>query len=342
MSSVSTYSRALVSKPLGGLNDTLCQIQRAVTFAEKSGRYLFLDTTESGILAPFDDFFEFVGSPPPVTFGFPESEMTRWNHMTVSPPVLEGRVSEFFERGFPERFSMVGESTNRAVRLPPEDVESDIVIHHQRGGGRLSLRLLNRIRLNPDVAHEVQAMVSGLPDRYAAIHIRATDYTTNYQSVLQLLAKKERHLPIVVCSDNPNVLSDAKELLGDARVFHFSTSSEVSAGAPLHDAANYQSSEQKRQATLELLRDVLAMTGATVFYFTPIEQKGKFGQVTFSGLTMLVRYLQQNPDIRAKFFSTKDTSAHGSFPTEVLLTDWSTKFRLMWERQVLKARRRRG
>jgi len=341
-SSAVEYSRALVSKPLGGLNDTFCQIQRAINFAQHTGRHLFLDTTESGILGPFNDFFEFVDESPPITFGFPDSELERWNQMSVSPSALEGRVGEFFETAFAERFSIVGEVANRAVRLPREDVDSELVIHHQRGGGRLSLRLLNRIRVTPAIAKEIRAAVSELPTQYAAIHIRATDYTTDYRAVLRRLGRKEKKLPVVVCSDNADVLTDAKRILGDSRVFHFPDTTGVTPGTPLHDAGNYDSDEQKRQATVSVLRDIFAMSGAATFYYAPIEQKGKFGQVTFSGLTMLVRYLHANPKVRAQFFAATAQPSDFLARTDVLLTDWPTRARLTWERHRGTARRRKA
>ncbi len=339
MSPTSEYSRALVSRPLGGLNDTFCQIHKALAFAEHTGRHLFLDTTESGLLTPFGDFFEFVGSTPPITLGFPESEMKRWDRMSASPSVLEGHVSEFFGRSFQERFSMVGDSATRAVRLPPDDVDSELVIHHQRGGGRKSRLLLSRIRLTSGVAQEIQQMVSDLPKQYAAMHIRATDYTTDHLSVLRRLRRAEKKLPVLVCSDNPRVVDDAKEILGDSRVLHFPQMNGVPAGIPLHDVSNYDTVEQRRQATAELLRDVYAMSGSETFYYAPIEQRGKFGQVTFSGLTMLIRYLHQNPEIRQQFLVSEQKLSDFSSPDTVLLTNLWTKIRLRWERKAVKSRR---
>ena len=333
------YTRAIISKPLGGLNDTLCQIQRALHFAEHTGRHLFLDTTESGILAPFDDFFEFLDDAVPLTIGFPASEVDRWDQMSVSPASLEGRVSEFFDTPYPERFEMVGARDSRAVRLPPPEVTTDLVVHHQRGGGRKSHLLLRRIRVKPDVMTQVVDMASGLPEHYAAVHIRATDYTTDHVSVLNRVKRAEKSHPILVCSDNANVIEDATRILGESRVLSFASQQDVSPGTPLHEATNYQSDSDKRRATLTLLRDVYGMSGARTFYFSPIDQPGKFGEVTFSGLTTLVSFLVLSPDVRASFFP--GVPSEGSPSAVRMLAPLSTRIRLAWERKYLKAKRAR-
>ena len=340
MSPSPEYTRAIVSKPLGGFNDTLCQIQRALAFAEHTGRHLFLDTTESGILAPFDDFFEFVGDTIPLTIGFPESEVERWNQMSVSPKSLEGRVSEFFDTPYPDRFMMVGQSGSRAVRLPSPDVTTDLVIHHQRGGGRLSQRLLARISVKPDVLAQVTAMSSDLPEHYAAVHIRATDYTTDHASLLKRLRRAEKALPILVCSDNSEVIADAMRILGESKVLYFPGQKDVPAGAPLHEASNYRSDSEKRQATLNLLRDVYAMSGAKTFYYAPIDQPGKFGEITFSGLTTLVQFLVTTPQVRQSFFPG-GAMANQESATR-LLAPLSTRMRLAWQKKYLKAERKRS
>jgi hypothetical protein len=339
MSATPDYTRAVVSKPLGGLNDTLCQIQRALQFAENTGRHLFLDTTESGILAPFDDFFYFVDDTIPVTMGFPASERDRWNSMSVSPSSLEGRVSEFFDTPYPERFAMVGEADSRAIRLPPPDVTSDLVVHHQRGGGRLSQRLLSRIRLKPDVMSQIREMVSDLPENFAAVHIRATDYTTDHVSVLKRVRRAEKSLPVLVCSDNADVITDAMKILGESRVLFFPSHHDVTPGTPLHEASTYKSASEKRLATISLLRDVYAMSGAKTFYYAPIDQPGKFGEITFSGLTTLVSFLVATPQVRQSFFDATSVTSHMS--TARLVAPVSTRMRLAWERKYLNTKRTR-
>lgn len=337
MSAIPDYTQVVVSKPLGGLNDTLCQIQRALHFAEHTGRHLFLDTTESGILAPFDDFFEFVDDTIPVTIGFPTAEVARWNQMSVSPASLEGRVSEFFDTPYPQRFEMVGDPESRAVRLPPPDVQADLVVHHQRGGGRKSHVVLRHIRLRSDVMTEIRDMVSDLPEHYAAVHIRATDYTTDHVAMLGRVKRAEKSLPVLVCSDNADVLADAITILGESKVLFFPSQQDVPPGTPLHEAGNYQSDSEKRHATLTLLRDVYAMSGAKTFYFGPIEQRGKFGEITFSGLSTLVRFLVTTPQVRASVFPAGPDTSQES--TARLLAPVGVRMRLAWERKYLKAKR---
>jgi hypothetical protein len=76
----------------------------------------------------------------------------------------------------------------------------------------------------------------------------------------------------------------------------------VPAGSPLHEPDKYRSYDDKLLATKHLLRDVAAMSRATHFYFTFIDQPGKSGEPRLSGLTRLVRFLVDHPEVRHSFF----------------------------------------
>jgi hypothetical protein len=50
--------RYLLCRPHGGLNDTLCQIEKCWKYALKSDRVLIIDTRNSGLHADFSEYFE--------------------------------------------------------------------------------------------------------------------------------------------------------------------------------------------------------------------------------------------------------------------------------------------
>lgn len=334
-------TRVLVSRPLGGLNDTFCQIQKALHFAEETGRHLFLDTQDSGLLGPFDDFFEFVGDHSHVTIGFPEQALDDWDGLDVSPPELTGRIREFFACPLPDRYQLMPDPKSHAVRLPPPDTDTAVIVHHQSGGGRKSRLLLPRIRVTSHVAQTITEMAGTLPNSYAAIHIRATDYTTDYEDVLRRLVRRERKLPVVVCSDNPEVLAHARVVLGHDRVISFPDDTGVPPGTPLHKAANYSSAEAKRRSTLALLRDIYVMSGATHFYYAPVDQRGKFGEIRFSGLSEFVSYLHANQQLRASFFHLNSPSAEGPDRRQArVLAAWPIVLRLAYEARTVKKKKR--
>ena len=49
---------AIFLKSRGGLADTLQQIHKAISFAERSNRQLFIDTRGSGLKCQFDELFD--------------------------------------------------------------------------------------------------------------------------------------------------------------------------------------------------------------------------------------------------------------------------------------------
>ena len=292
--------KIVFSRPLGGLNDTLCQIRKAWAFAHATGRTLALDTRESGIMVSFTDLFEFLDDLVPILWDPSNDQISEWNSLTVTPAALQGEVAKFFGTPWPDRFSLIPDFDG-AIRLPPNNVDSELVIHHQRGGGNQSHKLLKQIRVTPEVTRWIRNELNDLPRAYAAIHVRATDYSTNTQWFLRKVKKRLSRRPVVVCSDNPQVAEDAREIFPGKQLILLPQPELVPAGSPLHEPNKYQSYSDKLLATKHLLRDVAAMSGASEFYYTFIEQAGKFGEPRASGLTRLVTSLVDHPEIRRSF-----------------------------------------
>ena len=291
----------VLSRPLGGLNDTFCQIRKAWAFAEETGRTLALDTRESGIMVSFTDLFEFIDDSVPIIWDPDNNQISQWSNLTVTPQALEGKVGEFFRAPWPERFSLVPDCDG-AIRLPRHNVDAEVVVHHQRGGGNQSHKLVKQIRVTPETSHWIKDQLRDLPRAYAAIHVRATDYSTNTGWFLRKVKKRLGHQPVVLCSDNPQVAEDAKEIFPESQLILLPEPELVPAGSPIHEPDKYQSYDDKILATKHLLRDVAAMSGASRFYYTFIEQPGKFGEPRASGLSRLVKFLVDNPSIRQSFF----------------------------------------
>ena len=49
--------RYLLSRPRGGFNDAMVQLEKSAMYAEKYGRVLLLDMSRSGLRAQIDDIF---------------------------------------------------------------------------------------------------------------------------------------------------------------------------------------------------------------------------------------------------------------------------------------------
>jgi len=157
--------RVVYSRPLGGLNDALCQVRKAWVFARDTSRVLALDTRESDLMASLSTLFNFLDEEVEILLEPDKKALKDWNRQSIFPQTLDGQIEEFFSRPWPDRFHMIPEAQG-AIRLPREDVASDIVAHRQRGGGNHSHRLLRQIQLIRNVPQWLGQEVASPPTAY--------------------------------------------------------------------------------------------------------------------------------------------------------------------------------
>lgn len=323
MSILPRGNRVVLCRPLGGLNDLLCQVQKAWSFAEKTGRDLILDTRESGLLTDWDRFFVSLDhgsldNRVAVTPRLSDSEYESLESLTCSPEWLEGRLRRFFSLTLEQRAAEMGEQVLPAIRLPAEDPSTELVVHHQRGGGNQSRKLLRRIRVTDDIRTELIKRTRDLPAHYVAAHIRATDYTTQGEGFLRRLRRVARGLPVFIATDNPHVRDLARDLFAPGQLITFDDPELVPAGVPLHEVDRYQSEADKVEATTRVLRDLFVASRADQFCYTYIDQPGKFGELRASGLSRLAAYLTDHPEVRESFFATGDAPVSGRGRSQLL------------------------
>jgi hypothetical protein len=253
----------------------------------------------------FDEFFEFVDDTVAIEFNPAASDIEKWGNQTVHPGVLNDQLDKFFATPWPNRFALLPNSDG-AIRLPPTDVHAEVVVHHQRGGGNQSHHLLKQITVKEELVHWLQEQIAELPEDYVAVHIRATDYTTDTKQFFRRIRRKLMGRPVVVSSDNPVVLEEARNALPQSHVIGLPGQSFISPGSPLHEPHQYSSMDDKVSAAKYLLRDVAVMASAHTFFYTFIDQPGKFGEARVSGLSRLVSFLVVNPVVRYQLLGFGD------------------------------------
>jgi len=201
--------KLLVVRPLGGLNDVLCQIEYARKLAVKTQRRLAIQTeTGNKDLAHkfgqhFSSIFEFVdGTSSPsqselrnllLTSGdiFPE-------HYGTPERLLEGSLEE------------ISNGTNSRYQLEPGGHDSfDVIVHESWGGGILGAKLLKRIALTEEFFLRIQGALMDLPSKSTGIHFRNTDYKSELEVLNNLVRRANKNSPIVLASDDDSI----KELL---------------------------------------------------------------------------------------------------------------------------------
>ncbi len=252
--------RFVLCRPMGGLNDMLCQIEKCCRYAETYGRRVVVQT-DGGFHASFQlclgqylismqerlVFAEALGE------GFFEG-------LSVQPRSLQGRLSEtdfLRARGIGLRDRVSGDLIS--FDFMKEHAE-DVLVHNLFGGGDDALFALARVRLHDAVADEIVARIGEMGAGYPAVHVRHTDMRSEYESVLRELQRCQFDR-LFLATDNGDVVKDFRSRLKSTVIYSFSDLPEQ-AGQPVHRLRGLNRSDRHRlnqQAFVDLL--LLALSG---------------------------------------------------------------------------------
>ena len=183
MQALESISKYLLCRPRGGLNDVLCQIEKCWRYAEKHRRILVIDTRDSGLMGSFFEYFSVKESSVPVRDFFSLNEIRAINQEKCLPKFCSGRL-DILDAYFldPEK-NYVDRASNESITFDFEvDHAETLLVHEQSGGGTLSFACLNRLYVAEPVRQQVLLAMKKLPKIYSAIHIRNTDYQSNYKN----------------------------------------------------------------------------------------------------------------------------------------------------------------
>lgn len=293
--------RWVLCVPLGGINDALCQIAKALSYARATKRGLIVDSRHSGLMLQFGDIFEtkfqdlaFIGV-------VDDSLFKQLDQMTVFPRHVQGKVMQHF--GGVSVAAVESHEPLGRIFLPKGDVEwADLVIHHQQGGGNRSQSLLHEVRLRRELCSKLLALTESDMGHFVAAHVRNTDYSTDVDFFLNRIVKKERDTPIAIFSDDPRIGNLLKLKLDGKYFLDLDVHREEAEVGPKHINPDRLSEDGRRSELISAMRSLLLLSFATRLYVTPVEQPGKFGQPILSGFSRLAIFLSSNPNLWNEFF----------------------------------------
>lgn len=205
-------ARGLVlCRPKGGLNDMLCQIEKCWAYSQAQHRHLLVDTHRSGFL---DDFWKYFLPRDNTSVSFGRFDENDWPG-SVRPVALTGRINQYSPvwRASAGVFADSPDGEPLTFDFTRRHVEA-VLVHEQCGGGPLSLHALERMKLTPEVAATVSARLSMLGD-YVAIHVRNTDFKTDYAAVFEQVAAQVPVGRVVLCTDDWNCQAYARDVFGE-------------------------------------------------------------------------------------------------------------------------------
>lgn len=260
----------------------LCQIEKCWAYAEKHDRKLLVDTQRTEFLDDFGKYF-LPREEGRVSFGAIDAAL--WNG-SIRPKFLAGRINDYTAtwsakaRAFVDRESKKKPVTFDFSRSHGEQ----ILVHEQCGGGQLSILALHRLRLTSAVVDIVVSRLRRFSE-YSAVHVRNTDYKTDYVAVFEEVVESVPEGSIVLCTDDWHCQVFARKMFGD-RVC-MSSDIPKTDGRPLHGNRELD----RYRANLDAIADlfVLAM-GKRLFV-----SKHASGQM--SGYSRLAQALSERPDI---------------------------------------------
>lgn len=285
-------TRYLLCRPQGGLNDKLCQIERCCRYAERFARTVIVDTAYAGGDGFHDDFGRYFMSRQPRLILSLDAQADAFVGATVVPTFLQDKISQYQVAPKLPRAPLRELKSNLPLSFDfTRDYDADVLVHHQRGGGQNSLFALLRLSLMPALVEELQRRLHIIGGQYVAVHVRHTDYSSNYEGLLQKI--KTHHPPkLFLATDSQAVLDEFRGTLKTTQVLNFSHQLSLD-GTPMHlvsgPGAPLENFMRNRDAIIDLLmlslsKHLLAapLASRPAASFTP----------KYSGFSVLAKNLQ--------------------------------------------------
>lgn len=266
---LSTRGKVVLCRPLGGLNDALCQVEKCVQYAREHNRELVIDLSVNPLVeSVFENLRLQIDS---VTVDvLSQCQGVIGEPVSVRPPEVAGRLSTY------QAVQSPGESHNdrfdgESGALLSFDFEAShpesLVLHHSSGGGSHSANLLPYIHLIEPTQLRINSVLSSLPSVYFSAHVRHTDYQTPYRLFLRRVARLANGIPTVVCSDSNHVLAWVEKngpRLGLLSLGMLARNN----GQPIHNRAQAENAQSMSENAIRVLADIVMVRKSEKFFYT--------------------------------------------------------------------------
>jgi hypothetical protein len=181
-----------------------------------------------------------------------------------------------------------------------------ILLHHQLGGWHESYMMFLRLGLNDETQALLQQRLKMIGRHYVGLHIRDTDYQTNYWPVV-LALKKKAPAKLFLATDSRVALDLVQAELTQTKIYSFARDLSVD-GHPIHLASpsNLDPYRRNQDAIIDLLMLALAQ------HLVLIPLAGRQGRSDFpqySGYSLLAKNLHQRRIILDYFLMPSSKSS---------------------------------
>lgn len=279
--------RYLLCRPRGGLNDSLCQVEACWRYADRFQRVLIVDTLRSGLFTELSNFFEPRAPKTPVIFS---SSATRLlgSAADCMPREVAGLIDTYTTAYSPALRNHVDAASQVQLTFDfTADHAAEVLLHEQCGGGPRSFDFLRRVDLSVALKTILRARLRFRSEGYAAIHIRNTDYKTDYMNLFEEVRDKVSGQNLLICSDDANVIRVAKSFLSQANVFSVSDIPDTDQ-QPIHGAWVQLSKAGRDSSAVDVLVDLFALAFSHTLFTTNVSGGHP------SGFSRLAQFLHQD------------------------------------------------
>ncbi|MDR0762468.1 MAG: hypothetical protein LBF13_05420 [Campylobacteraceae bacterium] len=169
--SVTTLDKKiLICRPHGGFNDMLVRIHMCYKYAKTHNRDLYIDTSRSGFLDDFDKYF----TAPKDVF------------LNISSLLLVNAGKSDYKK-----LKIIVDSPfdTQAVFDFSKYYEDQILVYEESGGGDESIFVFEWLLLKDEIKNHIANIIKSLGE-YDAIHVRHSDYKTNYKKFFAKINNK--------------------------------------------------------------------------------------------------------------------------------------------------------
>ena len=281
-------------EPYSGFNDTLSQIQKAWEYARATGRALVINTLPySSMRRHFDEYFTVTDDSLKVFPRLTPPLLKHLEELSTYPKSMQGRLRSYVPVWSEELECVIDSVTQTPLELDFTREYAEDVVVHASAGGYDPVELLGSIQLKKDLARSFAERLKVLGGDYCAVHVRNTDYRTNYKAFFLKLAPFVKGRTLLVCSDDWKCKEVAARMFPESNVISLTEIPQLADGKPLHLTRQ----TDKDKDNLDMLLDFVGLAGAAELYPAPVDKLGEPG-----GFGRLVDYLNQRKDIYKHFF----------------------------------------
>jgi hypothetical protein len=298
--------RYLLVRPRGGLNDTLAQLDKTFRYAERYERTVLVDLSRSGLQCGFEELFVARQSKSLEILAWSDEAAAEVTEIdSVYPHALAHRIDTYKVKMNVELNLYVDTQSAAPVTFDFDTNYSEkLLIHEQPGGGITAVGSLRRVALTRTVANAVARQIISVGPDYDAIHVRHSDYRTDYVQLFRRARALFRGRRLLICTDSYEVKKAAEVQFEGAVELLSAADTPETEGVPLHKTTNID----RGTANIDLFSELLAMAMAKRFLFTQLSRDNSLEiYFPFSGIASLVTGLRAKPETMKALFDNADS-----------------------------------